>query len=259
MRADQLLVSQGLCSTRSIAQRLIAAGAVEWRSAKGWAPVNKAGLDLIEGVELRLNDDAEARYVSRGGLKLEGALKHTGLSVAGLTVLDMGQSTGGFTDCLLKLGAAKVVGVDVGHGQLHERLQGDARIVALEGLHVRELAASALNEHKPAAGFDLIVGDLSFISMLGALPELLPWISSAQGQVLLLIKPQFELGPKAVARGGLVKDAGQYPLLEAKAREACAAVGLVVRDYFDSPITGGDGNKEFFLWAARAPGDKEQT
>ena len=256
MRADQLLVSQGLCTTRSIAQRLIAAGSVEWRSAKGWEPVNKAGLDLIEGVELRLNDDAEARYVSRGGLKLEGALKHTGLNVAGLTVLDMGQSTGGFTDCLLKSGAAAVVGVDVGHGQLHEQLKGDARVVALEGLHVRELATSELAKHKPAAGFDLIVGDLSFISMLGALPDLLPWTSS-QGQVLLLIKPQFELGPKAVARGGLVKDVSQYPLLQAKAREACAAVGLSVRDYFDSSITGGDGNKEFFLWAAPALGDKE--
>ncbi|MDC8784626.1 TlyA family RNA methyltransferase [Roseateles koreensis] len=256
MRADQLLVALGLCSTRSIAQRLIAAGAVEWQSAKGWTPVTKAGQDLIPGVALRVGDDAEARYVSRGGLKLEGALKHTGLTVSGLTVLDMGQSTGGFSDCLLKSGAAGVVGVDVGHGQLHERLRGDARIVALEGLHVRELAASELAKHKPATGFELIVGDLSFISMLGALPDLTPWLSE-QGHVLLLIKPQFELGPKAVARGGLVKDASQYPRLEAKAREACAAAGLTVRDYFDSPITGGDGNREFFLWATRAPGDKE--
>jgi len=258
MRADQLLVSQGLCTTRSIAQRLIAAGSVEWHSAKGWAPVAKAGLDLLEGVELRINDDAELRYVSRGGLKLEGALKHSGLSVSGLTVLDMGQSTGGFSDCLLKSGAARVVGVDVGHGQLHEQLKNEPRIVALEGLHVRELAASALNEHKPAAGFDLIVGDLSFISMLGALPELLPWLKP-EGQVLLLIKPQFELGPKAVSRGGLVKDAAQYPLLETRSREVCASLGLRVKGYFDSAITGGDGNKEFFLWAQRSPEGKEQA
>jgi len=263
MRADQLLVAKGLAPTRSAAQRLISAAAAEWHSAKGWSAIRKAGEELPEFAELRISDDAELRYVSRGGLKLEGALAHTGLAVAGLTVLDMGQSTGGFSDCLLKAGAARVVGVDVGHGQLHAALAADPRICALEGLHVRELAGSALREQAPAEGFALIVGDLSFISMLGALPQLAPWLAPG-GQVLLLIKPQFELGPKALARGGLVKDAKQYPLLEARAREAATALDWQVRDYFESPITGGDGNKEFFLWAegpqaAKTNAAKEHT
>lgn len=249
MRADQLLVAQGLAPTRSVAQRLIADGAVEWASAKGWTPVKKAGEDLIEVAQFRITNDAELRYVSRGGLKLEGALKSSGIAVDGLTVLDMGQSTGGFSDCLLKHGAARVVGVDVGHGQLHAGLQADPRVTALENLHVRELAGSALQQHAPAGGFALIVGDLSFISMIGELKQLVPWLAPG-GQVLLLIKPQFELGPKALARGGLVKDKSQYVQLETSARAAAAALGWQLRGYFESAITGGDGNTEFFLWAS---------
>lgn len=253
MRADQLLVAQGLAPTRSAAQRLIADGAVEWAAAKGWTPVKKAGEDLLETAQFRITDDAELRFVSRGGLKLEGALKTSGVDVTGVAVLDMGQSTGGFTDCLLKSGAARVVGVDVGHGQLHANLRADARVVALENLHVRELDASPLREHAPVGGFPRIVGDLSFISMLGALPHLKPWLAP-RGQVLLLIKPQFELGPKALARGGLVKDKSQYAQLELDARAAAAGVGWTVRGYFESAITGGDGNTEFFLWAAAPEG-----
>lgn len=249
MRADQLLVAQGLAPTRSVAQRLISNGAAEWASPSGWAVVRKAGEDLPETAQLRVTDDAELRYVSRGGLKLEGALKHTGLDVAGHTVLDVGQSTGGFTDCVLAHGARDVVGVDVGHGQLHARLQADARVTALEGVHVRELD-SALRAHTPTGGFTVIVGDLSFISMLGSLPELLPWLE-VHGHLLVLIKPQFELGPQALGKGGLVKDEADYPRLEARVRLACTALGLKVLDYFDSPITGGDGNREFFLWASR--------
>lgn len=248
MRADQLLVAQGLAPTRSAAQRLIDAGSAEWASPRGWARVRKAGEDLPETAQLRVTDDAELRYVSRGGLKLEGALSHCGIDVSGLTALDMGQSTGGFTDCLLKKGAARIVGVDVGHDQLNAGLRADPRVAALEGVHVRELDGP-LKPRAPATGFGLIVGDLSFISMIGALPQLAPWLSR-EGQVLLLIKPQFEVGPRHVARGGLVKDAAQYPLLEARAREACAALQWTVNDYFESPITGGDGNKEFFLWAS---------
>jgi len=251
MRADQLLVTHGLAPTRSAAQRLIEQGAAQWQApGKGWTAVRKAGEDLSEHVPLRITDDAELRYVSRGGLKLEGALKHTGLSVAGLTALDMGQSTGGFTDCLLKLGAAQVVGVDVGHSQLHASLRSDARVTALEGLHVRELAGSALRTHTPPEGFALIVGDLSFISMIGALPHLDAFLAPG-GQVLLLIKPQFELGPKALNKQGLVKDPALYPQLETQAREAAAALHWQVQDYFASPITGGDGNSEFFLWAKK--------
>jgi 23S rRNA (cytidine1920-2'-O)/16S rRNA (cytidine1409-2'-O)-methyltransferase len=248
MRADQLLVAQRLAPTRSVAQRLISNGAVEWASPTGWAVLKKAGEDLPETAQLRVTDDAEARYVSRGGLKLEGALKHTGFDPASQIVLDVGQSTGGFTDCLLACGARHVVGVDVGHGQLHPRLQADARVTALEGVHVRELGM--LRQHAPTGGFTLIVGDLSFISMVGSLPELLPWLE-VHGHLLVLIKPQFELGPQALGKGGLVKDEADYPRLEARVRLACTALGLKVLDYFDSPITGGDGNREFFLWASR--------
>lgn len=250
MRADQLLLAQGLAPTRSAAQRLIDGGAAEWQSPGGWVPVRKAGHDLPDAAQLRVTDDAELRYVSRGGLKLEGALLTAGLSVAGLTALDVGQSTGGFTDCLLKGGAARVVGFDVGHGQMNAGLMRDPRVVALENLHVRELANSALATDAPPGGFDLIVGDLSFISMLGALPLLAPWLRPG-GQALLLIKPQFEVGPKHVSRGGLVKDLAQYALLQTRAREACTALGWQVHGYFQSTITGGDGNTEFFLWAGQ--------
>lgn len=248
MRADQLLVAHGLAPTRSVAQRLIANGAAEWASPTGWAALRKAGEDLPDTAQLRVTDDAELRYVSRGGLKLEGALKRSGFDVAGHTVLDVGQSTGGFTDCLLAHGARHVVGVDVGHGQLHPRLQADARVTALEGMHVREL--DLLRPHAPTGGFTLVVGDLSFISMVGSLPELLPWLE-VHGHLLVLIKPQFELGPQALGKGGLVKDEADYPRLEARVRLACTALGLKVLDYFDSPITGGDGNREFFLHASR--------
>ena len=248
MRADQLLVAHGHAPTRSAAQRLIQRGVAEWAGASGWLVVRKTGEDLPDTAQLRVTDDAELRYVSRGGLKLEGALAHTGLDVAGLTALDVGQSTGGFTDCLLAHGARHVVGVDVGHGQAHERLRQDPRVTVLESLHVRELAP--LRTHAPTGGFPLIVGDLSFISMLGVLPQLLPWLEG-HGQVLLLIKPQFELGPQALGKGGLVKDAADYPRLESRVRLACTAAGLQVLDYFDSPITGGDGNREFFLYASR--------
>lgn len=256
MRADQLLVSTGLAPTRSAAQRLIASGAAEWSSTKGWLPIAKAGLDLPEQAGLRITDDAELRYVSRGGLKLEGALARAGLDARGLTVLDVGQSTGGFSDCLLKAGAAHIVGIDVGHRQLHASLIGDARITCLEGMHVRELAGSRLSEYAPKQGFDLIVGDLSFISMLGALAHLAPWLKP-EGQVLLLIKPQFELGPKHVGRGGLVKDAKQYPVLEKLARRSAAELGWQVHGYFESAVAGGDGNREFFLWASSPSHIKE--
>ncbi|MDR7298450.1 23S rRNA (cytidine1920-2'-O)/16S rRNA (cytidine1409-2'-O)-methyltransferase [Pelomonas aquatica] len=248
MRADQLLVAQGLAPTRSVAQRLITNGAAEWASPTGWAALKKAGEDLPETAQLRVTDDAELRYVSRGGLKLEGALKHTGFDPASQIVLDVGQSTGGFTDCLLAHGARHVVGVDVGHGQLHSRLRADPRVSALEGVHVRDLGL--LRQHAPTGGFTLVVGDLSFISMIGSLPELLPWLE-VHGHLLVLIKPQFELGPQALGKGGLVKDEADYPRLEARVRLACTALGLKVLDYFDSPITGGDGNREFFLHASR--------
>ena len=251
MRADQLLVERGLAASRSQAQRLIAAG-LSWRLGAGpWKAVTKNG-DLVPDLaELRLADAAESRYVSRGGLKLEGALARTGQAVAGRRCLDVGQSTGGFTDCLLQQGAAQVVGVDVGHGQLNPSLRADARVLCVEKLNARELSAEALvaaGGESAAPPFDLIVGDLSFISQTLVWPALAPLLAPG-AHLLLLVKPQFELQPEQIGKGGLVRDPASYAKVETRLRAAAAELGWRVRDYFESPITGGDGNREFFLWA----------
>jgi 23S rRNA (cytidine1920-2'-O)/16S rRNA (cytidine1409-2'-O)-methyltransferase len=251
MRADQLLLERGLAASRSQAQRLITSG-VEWRlGTKPWQRVTKNGDELPLPSELRLLDTAEARYVSRGGLKLEGALLSSGLSAQGLRCLDVGQSTGGFTDCLLQQGAAQVVGLDVGHGQLHPRLRDDARVVCVERINARELEANDARVPDVALGFDLVVGDLSFISLTLVLPALLPLLKKG-GALLMLVKPQFELQPSDIGKGGLVKDEASYVQVEARLREACAALNLDVLGYWPSAIAGGDGNKEFWIGARRA-------
>jgi len=249
VRADQLLVERGLAASRSQAQRLIAAG-VRWRAGADWKTVAKNGEELPLAAELELLDSAEARYVSRGGLKLEAALRHTGLDVAGRSVLDVGQSTGGFTDCLLQHGAANVVGVDVGSGQLHPRLRSDARVIAIEHCNAREVTAQRLREDGAEPPFDLIVGDLSFISQTLVWPALLPLLEPA-GHGLVLVKPQFELQPEHIGKGGLVKDAASYALVRERIGSALSGLGLVVLDYFDSAIAGGDGNREFFVFVRR--------
>ena len=265
MRADQWLVERGLAASRSQAQRLIAAGA-RWLSPSGWETLAKSD-ELPPHAEVELLDAAEARYVSRGGLKLEGALRATGLQVTGWHGLDVGQSTGGFTDCLLQHGAASVVGVDVGHGQLHPRLRGDARVRVLEGVNARHLVASQLiaagaggtgAEGRFGSNFDLIVGDLSFISLTLVLPALAPLLKPG-GHLLLLVKPQFELQPADIGKGGIVRDAARYAQVEQRLRAACAEAGLAVRHWLPSPIAGGDGNREFFIHAAAAATSVTQT
>ena len=245
MRADQLLVERGVAPSRSAAQRLIARGGVRWRSAQGWAVPRKAGEELPDAAEIEVVDDAELRFVSRGGLKLDAALAHCAIDVAGLVCLDVGQGSGGFTDALLQRGAARVVGVDVGHGQLDRRLAADPRVTALEGVNARHLEASAL----PFARYDLVVGDLSFISLALVLPALVPLLG---GPLLLLVKPQFELQPVDIGPGGKVKDASAYGHVEKKLRKACAANGLDVRGWFDSATPGSEGARAFFLHATRA-------
>jgi 23S rRNA (cytidine1920-2'-O)/16S rRNA (cytidine1409-2'-O)-methyltransferase len=250
MRADQLLVHRGLASSRSQAQRLIAGG-VQWHLGDGvlrW--VSKQGEELPEMAQLVLLDDAETRYVSRGGLKLEGALKASGLDVNGWHGLDVGQSTGGFTDCLLQHGAARVVGVDVGHGQLHHRLRADPRVVCIEGLNARGLHTGDSRMERPASGFDLVVGDLSFISLSLVLPALVPFLCPG-GHVLMLVKPQFELQPGQIGKGGIVRDPALYSHVEHRLRQVCLEAGLQVLDWQESVITGGDGNREFFIQAIR--------
>ena len=249
---------------------------------------------MPESAEIRLLDDSEARYVSRGGLKLEAALKQVGLSVEGFACLDVGQSTGGFTDCLLQAGAKSVVGVDVGSAQLHPMLRSDPRVLCVEKVNARALTADDLiqayadstgedgqfevedevddfddedeqdeasdvteaeaelvaTESEFVPEFDLIVADLSFISQTLVLPAVVPLLK-AGGTLLTLVKPQFELQPGQVGKGGIVKEPEFYVVVEQRLREACAALGLTVTAWFDSPIAGGDGNREFFICATK--------
>lgn len=323
MRADQLLVQRGLASTRAQAQRLIASG-VQWlklghhHTAQGatssaeigassgatsstlyWQRVVKNGDILPDDAQIELLNDAEARYVSRGGLKLEGALQTLGLSVKGSTCLDVGQSTGGFTDCLLQQGAARVVGVDVGFGQLHDKLRSDDRVLCFERVNARELGAIAAEIAKLLAGeedmdadsdldsnfiddddenaeftsksiaskaintpasdlfepdffaeFDFIVGDLSFISQTLVLPAIAPLLKP-DGCLVMLVKPQFELNFGQVGKGGIVREAALYAQVEKRVREAYAEQGLTVHAWLESPIQGGDGNREFFIHASK--------
>ena len=247
MRADQLLVERGLAATRSQAQRLIAAG-VRWRMGQqAWSQIDKNGAVLPEGCELLLPDDAETRFVSRGGLKLEGALQQTGLSPQGLLCLDVGQSTGGFTDCLLQQGAAQVWGVDVGHGQLHPRLANDARVHVFEKMNARAMTPKLFGD-QGEQGFD---PDLSFISLTLVVPAIAN-LMKPQASALLLIKPQFELQAQDLGKGGVVKNPALYSQVEQRLRQACQTVNLDVVAWLPSPITGGDGNQEFFIHARRA-------
>jgi 23S rRNA (cytidine1920-2'-O)/16S rRNA (cytidine1409-2'-O)-methyltransferase len=163
---------------------------------------------------------------------------------------NVGQSTGGFTDCLLQRGATKVVGVDVGHGQLHAKLREDERVVAIEGVNARALSPDDLEEEGESR-FDLIVGDLSFISLTLVLPAVVEFLAD-DGRLLLLVKPQFELQPGQVGKGGIVRDETMYAVVEKRLRDACEALDLRVLQWFDSPIAGGDGNREFFIHAVRA-------
>lgn len=257
MRADQLIVQRGLAPTRSAAQRLIERGAVRWRRVPAagdtaWSTTRKSGEDLPEACELQVTDDAELRWASRAGLKLEGALAATGVEPRGLVCLDVGQSTGGFTDVLLHGGAVRVVGVDVGHGQLLARLRDDPRVAGFEGINARHLQRDDLGAAMPAAGFDLVVGDLSFISLTQVLPALLPLLAE-DGRLLMLVKPQFELQPAQIGKGGLVRDPLLHDEVARRLREHAAAIGLRLLAWIDSPITGGDGNREFFMLATPAP------
>ncbi len=248
MRADQLLLRRALAPTRSAAQRLIERGAVRWQGAGGWQVLRKAGENLGDDCRLEVTDDAELRFASRGGLKLEGALTRCRLDLTGRTALDVGQSTGGFTDVLLQRGAARVVGLDVGRGQLHPLLAADPRVTCVEGLNARDVSGSAFERDTPLHSFGIVVADLSFISLTHVLPTIARYLAP-EADALLLVKPQFELQPADIGKGGLVRDPAAYARVEQRIRNACDALGLRVSDWFDSPIAGGDGNREFFVRA----------
>lgn len=264
LRIDQLLVERGLAASRSQAQRLIAAG-VQWRTPPGalptavveavkssveWRKINKNKDEVPSDAEIVLLDDSESKYVSRGGLKLEGALRDSGVSVSGLRCMDVGQSTGGFTECLLLNGASEVVGIDVGHGQVHPRVREDARVICIEGVNARELMPDDERIPDAEAGFDVMVGDVSFISLTLVLPGVVPFLKPG-GTLLMLVKPQFELQPENIGKNGLVKDPAMYPVIEKRIRTSLKELGLKVTGWYDSAIEGGDGNREFFVQAVK--------
>jgi 23S rRNA (cytidine1920-2'-O)/16S rRNA (cytidine1409-2'-O)-methyltransferase len=256
MRADALLVQQGQAPSRTAAQRLIEAGRVLFEGEVVPRPAQIFAADA----KLVVTPAPGQEYVSRGGLKLAGALLHTNIDVHGRDCLDIGQSTGGFTDCLLQQGAAKVVGIDVGHGQLHPSIATDPRVESHEGINARNLQEwslagrrercekSALAGRQNGRQFDLIVADVSFISLTLIIPQLPPLLTRI-GDLLLLVKPQFEVGPEHIGKAGIVTDSALYPAVRDKLTTCCTDHHLTVLDWFDSPITGTDGNHEFFIHA----------
>lgn len=235
-RLDVALVQRGLAPSRERAQEAIGAGMVLLNGKPG----TKASQKVTESDRLEVTGDPIG-YVGRGGLKLEGALDHFAIDPAGLVCLDVGASTGGFTDCLLRRGARLVYAVDVGRDQLHPDLRRDERVVNLEGTDIRTVVTL------PSPP-ELASIDVSFISLTLVLPALAPLLK-AGGDLLLLVKPQFELQPGQIGKGGIVTDARLYEAVEQRIRESCAQASLQVRGWFDSPIQGGDGNREFFVHA----------
>lgn len=253
MRLDQLLVAQGLARTRTRAQRLIRNGRVALEDDPGKV-LTKPGEKLSEDTRLLLAEDDEERYVSRAGLKLEALLAALELRLEGKSVLDVGQSTGGFTDCALRHGAAHVIGIEVGHDQLVPELRQDTRVTCLEGLNARAMAddprlLAAIEQFAPT-GIAVAIMDVSFISQTLILPQLGRMLTSG-AELLSLVKPQFEVGPGRVDNRGIVRDSICYAEVEARIRASCSEHGFTVLDWRDSPILGGDGNREFLLHARR--------
>lgn len=250
-RVDLLLVEQGLAPSRTAAQQLIEAGRVSVAEAAGTRVIGKASQKLPDDAVFHIVPDEADRYVSRGGLKMAGALAAAGLhDIQGWRALDVGQSTGGFSDCLLQAGVCRVVGVDVGHDQLAARLRSDARVRYFEGVNARALDHAALLAANDGEAFDLMVCDVSFISVALIYPSALPLIRPG-GYLLSLVKPQFEVGREGLGHGGIVRDTSLYAGVEDKISRCVAELGFDKLGWFDSPIKGGDGNREFFILARR--------
>lgn len=240
LRLDVALVQRGLTPSRERAQEAIAAGLV----LVNGKPAAKASLKVAEGDELTVTGDPIG-YVGRGGLKLEAALERFGISPAGLICMDVGASTGGFTDCLLQRGAALVYAVDVGRAQLHPDLRRDPRVVVMEGTDIRTLTELP----QPPA---LVSIDVSFISLTLVLPAVVRLMAPG-GKIVVLIKPQFEGGPGGVGKRGIVKDPKHHRAAIERVLTGAMALGLRTTDVIDSPVLGTEGNKEF-LTAFRWPG-----
>jgi 23S rRNA (cytidine1920-2'-O)/16S rRNA (cytidine1409-2'-O)-methyltransferase len=245
-RVDKLLVERGLAPSRTRAQALVMAGAV----LVGEQRVEKPSETYPTDAPLRVRgaEDPAARYVGRGGLKMERALQSFSLDVSGFVCLDVGASTGGFTDCLLQHGARRVVAVDVGHNQIDWRLRTDARVEVREGVNARHLRPEDFEEK-----FDLVVMDVSFISATKVLPALVPLLKD-EGRAVVLVKPQFEVGKGEVGKGGIVSDPAQHARVVEEVNASARSLGLRVRGVIESPIKGADGNREFLALYERAEG-----
>lgn len=236
-RADALLVSRGLCDSREQAKRLILAGEV------------MAGTTVVAKPSTKLSDDAELtvkerpKFVGRGGLKMEGALDRFDIDPTGMTCLDVGASTGGFTDCLLQRGAVKVHAVDVGTNQLVWKLRNDPRVVVKEKFNARHMTPDDIGD-----SIDLAVTDVSFISLTKILPPMFDTLKE-NGQIICLIKPQFELNREDISKGGIVRDPALHQRAVNKIHQFVTdELGHTWIDCIDSPITGTDGNREFLAW-----------
>jgi 23S rRNA (cytidine1920-2'-O)/16S rRNA (cytidine1409-2'-O)-methyltransferase len=239
VRLDQLLVSRGLAPSRERARALILAGDV---TVSG-RPEAKAGTLVDPGAEVALRT-ADHPWVGRGGVKLAHALDAFGVNAAGVLALDIGASTGGFTDVLLQRGAARVVALDVGHGQLDWRIRKDPRVVVLEKINARHLRPDDLPED--ARRFDLVTIDVSFISLRHILPAVPPLLRP-DGRVIALVKPQFEAGRLDVGKGGIVRDPAIHQRVIEEITAAARAVGLIRAGLEPSPIEGAEGNREFLM------------
>jgi 23S rRNA (cytidine1920-2'-O)/16S rRNA (cytidine1409-2'-O)-methyltransferase len=234
-RIDKLLVDLGLAESRTKAQALVMAGAVLVDDQR----VSKPSEAFNPNSKVRIRTGAQPRYAGRGGLKLEAALREFQIEVNGSVCLDVGASTGGFTDCLLQHGAARVTAIDVGHNQMDWKLRADPRVELREGINARYLVTADFNDR-----FDLITIDVSFISATRILAGVTPLLSEG-GRIITLIKPQFEVGKGEVGKGGIVKDPVQHQRVIAEVNGAAEALGLEVVGVIESPIRGAEGNVEF--------------
>ncbi len=235
-RVDVMLVEQGLADSRNKAQAMVMAGVVLADERR----VEKPSETLDPDVVLRIKGDTpEARYVSRGGLKLEKALETFGIDPTGMDCIDIGSSTGGFTDCLLRYGSAHVTAIDAGTNQLVWKLRVDPRVDVCENTNARELTPDAFDRR-----FDLAVVDVSFISVTKILP-VVPGLLNERGRIIVLIKPQFEVGRGEVGKGGIVRDAEKHKRVVEEINACAVSIGLKPAGVIDSPILGAEGNKEF--------------
>jgi 23S rRNA (cytidine1920-2'-O)/16S rRNA (cytidine1409-2'-O)-methyltransferase len=245
LRLDKLIVGRGLATSRERAQAQILAGKVLVNGQK----IEKAGTAVEPDCEVRLLGE-DLKYVGRGGLKLEKALEHWHIDVAGRICLDVGASTGGFTDCLLQHGAARVIAVDTGHGQIDFRLRQDPRVRLLEKTNARYLTRAQVGEI-----VDLVVMDVSFISAALVLPAVFKSAfpespAERRGrQAVVLVKPQFEVGRRQVGKGGIVRDVAAQTAAVEKIRKALITLNCSYTDVIESPILGAEGNREFLLYA----------